>query len=202
MNKIILPGEKVSDKPEQMPGTYIHDGKTYADVISLYDEEGKKSVPLEGMYLPRAEDYIVGVVCDVRFAGYNINIAPSFNAFLSGRESRDKFELGDVVFAKIAEVDEVNSVALTDARRLTGGKMIEVSPVKIPRVIGKKNSMVNMIIDSTKSEVYIGRNGRIWMSGGDIELTVRAIQKVEQEAHVSGLTDRVKKFLEDEAESE
>ena len=39
-------------------------------------------------------------------------------------------------------------------------------------------------------------NGIIWLKGGDVELATKAIMRIQTEAHVSGLTDRIKEMLE------
>jgi exosome complex RNA-binding protein Rrp4 len=45
----------------------------------------------------------------------------------------------------------------------------------------------------------VGQNGVIWLDGEpeDVSLAVSAIRKVEDEAHTTGLTDKVRKFLEE-----
>jgi exosome complex component RRP4 len=92
----------------------------------------------------------------------------------------------------------VKELTLTDAMALKGGSLLKFSPVKIPRLIGKKNSMVTMIKDATGCDIFIGRNGFVWLSDkGDVSLAKRAVQKVDAEAHIPGLTDRVAAFLKD-----
>jgi exosome complex component RRP4 len=198
--RIVVPGELLADKPTSMADAYVEGGKTYSEVVGLFYDTEMRLVPLEGTYLPREEDYVVGVVEDVKFAGCNVNINTPYTAFLSNKDTRFQFEMGDVIFAKVKGVDEVRSVNLFDARKLQGGEIIEVSPVKIPRIIGKKSSMLTMLTDATRSEIYVGKNGRLWVKGGDSSLAARAILKIEKEAHVSGLTDRIKQFLDSEKE--
>ncbi|MCX6778583.1 MAG: hypothetical protein NT157_06945 [Candidatus Micrarchaeota archaeon] len=156
-------------------------------------------MPLNGPYLPRDEDYVVGIVKEVKFAGYNVDIKSPYDAFISAKDTRTKFALGDIVFGKLKDVDEVNNANLSQAKNLGRGNIVEISSVKIPRVIGKKSSMVNMIVKSTGSEVYVGKNGRIWIGGGDSSLAARAILKIEAEAHIPGLTERISAFLDSEA---
>jgi len=199
--KIVVPGEIIADKPLKIPDTYIENGKTYSEVVGLFHETEMRLVALEGSYLPMDEDYIVGVVEEVKFAGYTTDINSPYTAFLSTKDTRFEFDIGDVVFAKVKGVDEVKNVNLFDARKLSGGEIVEISPVKVPRVIGKKSSMLNMLIDATRSEIYVGKNGRMWIKGGDSSLAARAILKIEKEAHMSGLTDRMKEFLEKEGEA-
>ncbi|MFH1448615.1 MAG: exosome complex protein Rrp4 [Candidatus Micrarchaeota archaeon] len=198
--KIVVPGEILADKPVRIPDTFIEDGKTYSEIIGLFYEQDMRLIVLEGAYIPMDGDYVVGVVEEVKFAGYVVNINSPYGAFLSTKETRAKFDMGDIIFAKVKGVDEVKNVDLYGARKLQDGKIVEISPVKIPRVIGKKSSMLNMLTDATKSEIYVGKNGRLWITGGNSALATRAILKIEKEAHTPGLTDRMKEFLSIEME--
>ncbi|MFA6036146.1 MAG: KH domain-containing protein, partial [Candidatus Micrarchaeia archaeon] len=109
-----------------------------------------------------------------------------------------EFKLGDVVGAEVGNIDEARNIDLMDPRRLSGGEILEISAMKVPRVIGKKNSMINTVIELTKSEIMVGRNGRIWIRGGNSAAAAAAILMIEREAHTSGLTDRVTEFLKKE----
>jgi exosome complex component RRP4 len=196
MSNIIVPGQMVADKPVKMGYAYVENGKTYSTVLSLQTDDGKL-IPLCGPYEPLAGDAIVGFVSEVKFSGFSVNIRLSANAYLSSRDSRDKFELGDMLTATIRLVDEVKSIELEDAKILRGGTLVPISPAKIPRVIGKKNSMINLITEKTGCEVYAGRNGYAWVSSerGNSELAIMTLKKIEQEAHIPGLTNRVADFL-------
>ncbi|MFH1470126.1 MAG: exosome complex protein Rrp4 [Candidatus Micrarchaeota archaeon] len=199
--KIVVPGELLAEKPVRMADSYIEGGKTYSEVVGLFHENEMKLVALEGAYLPMDDDYVVGVVEEVKFAGCTVEINSPYSAFLSNKDTRFQFEMGDILFAKVKGVDEVKNVNLFDARKLVGGEILQISAVKIPRVIGKKSSMLNMLIDATRSEIYVGKNGRLWVKGGDTSLAARAILKIAREAHVQGLTDRMKEFLEAEKQA-
>ncbi|MEM2907496.1 MAG: KH domain-containing protein, partial [Candidatus Odinarchaeota archaeon] len=82
--------------------------------------------------------------------------------------------------------------------KLAGGRIIKIHPTRIPRVIGKKGSMIKLLKDEITDKIKIGQNGIIWFSTEsdiveDILLTV--LKKIEREAHTSGLTDRVKELI-------
>jgi len=77
-----------------------------------------------------------------------------------------------------------------------------VTPVKVPRLIGKNGSMLQVLKDGTGSNILVGRNGRVWVKDGNTRLLKRAIQKIEDESHLSNLTNSVKEFLEKEGKKE
>ncbi len=193
-NRIVMPGELLSEKPERISYAYVDNGKTYSTVVGLYSEG--KLVPLEGPYEPLVEDYIVGIVSEVKFSGYAVDMNFAFPAFLSSREIRERFALGDALFAKVTLIDEVRSIELGEAKKLPPGRLIKVSAVKIPRIIGKKNSMIDMIKASTLCDIYAGRNGYVWIAGaGNANLAEKAIWMIEAQAHTSGLTERVSAYI-------
>lgn len=192
--KIIVPGEKVADSAKRLDGCFSDNGGTYASLVSILQDD--KVVPLKGKYLPVPGDYVVGIVSEERFSGFTIDINSPYEGQISSRELRDPLKVEDVVFVKIAFADEVNSAVLTDLRRLYGGEILEIEPVKVPRVIGKNMSMVSMIRDYTGTDIFVGRNGRLYLKGKDTVLAIEAILKICREAHTSGLTERVKQFLE------
>ena len=108
----------------------------------------------------------------------------------------------------MASVTNVTSQNLIDIslkgpglRKLYPGRIINISPSKVPRVIGKKGSMVSMIKLATNTRVMVGQNGLVWLSGEDPKLeivAVNTIKKIEREAHLQGLTEKIKEFLEKE----
>ena len=84
-------------------------------------------------------------------------------------------------------------------RKLDGGRLIEVNSTKVPRIIGKKASMISLIKEKTDTNIQVGQNGWIWLKGdphGE-NLAVEAIKKIERESHKSGLTEEIEKFLDE-----
>ena len=75
---------------------------------------------------------------------------------------------------------------------------MEVSPSKVPRVIGKQGSMVSLIKDLTGSQIYVGQNGRIWLDGDDRDTAIAAmaIRLIEERAQAVGLTEAVRELIE------
>ncbi|MBM3309658.1 MAG: hypothetical protein FJY77_05320 [Candidatus Altiarchaeales archaeon] len=112
-----------------------------------------------------------------------------------------KFSIGDVLSAKILSVDEVYDANLARPWKLTEGLVISVNPKCIPRLIGKKQSMVNMIKEKTECKIVIGQNGFVWIKGDDTTLVVEAVRKIEREAQTQGLTDRISAMLSERVKS-
>jgi exosome complex component RRP4 len=175
----------------------IEGGATVASVVGFV--EGDKFVPLKGHYLPRVGDYIVGIVKDQRFSGYLLDLNSAYEGSLSSKELREEFELGDVVAAEVVEVNEVHDATLGRPRKMFGGEILEITPVKVPRVIGRAGSMLAIIKQFTRTDVSVGKNGRLYLTGGNTALASLAVLKICREAHVAGLTDRVTAFLREEA---
>ena len=111
--------------------------------------------------------------------------------------------VGDLVVAKVIAFDLTRDPLLTikESRlgKVTKGTLVEITPTKVPRVIGKKGSMLKILKDYLNVEVVVGKNGRILVIGEEGEreaIAALAIKKIEREAHVSGLTERIKRFIE------
>src|SRR6266581_4176795 len=140
LRPIVIPGEAVGGpglKPG--PGTYSEGGRVFAAQLGIRDEhEGLVSViPLNGTESPWRVEF--------------------------GDTAR-YLKVGDVIMCHVLSVDEIKRVQLTmqerEARRLTGGMVIEISPTKVPRVIGKEGSMVSLIMELTEREKGRGRGPR------------------------------------------
>jgi len=112
--------------------------------------------------------------------------------------------VGDLAIFKVVDVDTSMKIELAlkndQLQVLRNGRIVELSYSKVPRVIGRAGSMISLLKSALNINIFVGKNGRIWISGkeSDEDLAVRAIKKIEQEAHTSGLTDRMTKFLEEE----
>jgi exosome complex component RRP4 len=196
--RIVIPGEVVAERPERMENTYIQEGRTYAKVLGMYDSNGRGIIPLEGAWMPRSDDTVVGIVSEVRNKVYVIDLSYFGRSLLiPGKYEEYSFSVGDVIEARIKEVENRRTIILSEAKPLSEGTVMSVKPRKVLRIIGKKNTMVNQIAGFTKTSIIVGLNGLIWLRGGDIGLASEAIRRVEREAHVSGLTETIRRYLEE-----
>jgi exosome complex component RRP4 len=113
--------------------------------------------------------------------------------------------VGDLVVAKILSYDRTHDPQITVAEpglgKITRGQIVKITPTKIPRVIGKKGSMISMIKQETGCQIILGLNGVVLVTGKTPEeeqAALMAIHKIEEESHTSGLTDRITQMLRKE----
>ncbi|SFL48716.1 exosome complex component RRP4 [Methanobrevibacter olleyae] len=209
---LVVPGELLAeDDYYSGRGTFEDDGKICSKLLGLISLRNKKIsvIPLKSKYLPKKGDVVIGKIDDVRFSMWGVDINSPYSGILPasevfGREKKELsrvFNIGDVLFLRIVDVDEVKKVKLglkgRGMGKFKGGVIIDIAPTKVPRLIGKKGSMINMIKDKTGCKIIVGQNGLVWIKGNeDMEQIVKNIIKlIEREAHTSGLTDRVKNKL-------
>jgi len=188
--KIILPGEKIADGRVRVPGSFSEGEATFASVVGMLDEEGR-FIPLEKRYRPAVDDTVIGMVTDARHAGYDVELNLPNAGFIPARDIRLKLELGDFVVCKVREVSEVGDVDLGEVRRLPKGKIVEFPPAKVPRLIGKKLSMITLLKENV-GDILVGNNGYVWISEkANVPLAINAIKMIDEGAHFPGLTDRI-----------
>ena len=209
---LVVPGELLAED-DYYPGrgTFEDDGKIWSKLLGLVSLRNKKIsvIPLKSKYLPKKGDVVIGKIDDVRFSMWGVDINSPYSGILPasevfGREKKELsrvFDIGDVLFLRIVDVDEVKKVKLglkgRGMGKFKGGVIVDIAPTKVPRLIGKKGSMINMIKDKTGCKIVVGQNGLVWVKGNeDMEQIVKNIIKlIEREAHTSGLTDRIKNKL-------
>jgi exosome complex component RRP4 len=199
MKSMLMPGEEIYDHVERVAGAYIENGKTYTSTISLFNN--KYLIPLEGAWIPRIEDTVVGVVMDSRNHVYTVDLSHFGRGLLiEGKYERNSIPHGAVIEAKVRSIEDRKTVILEYPKTLVGGVVVSVKPAKIPRIIGKENTMVRQIEEITKTRMAVGFNGFIWIKGAHIEEAMLAISMIENEAHKEGLTEKVRIMLEKEVQ--
>ncbi|MEM1858326.1 MAG: exosome complex RNA-binding protein Rrp4 [Desulfurococcaceae archaeon] len=228
--QIVRPGDclAILDKEETVPGkemvhlpdrhVYILNNKVYSDTVGVVSiNEGSISViPLEGVYVPRKDDIVLGTVADVGISQWIVDIRAPYKAILPAGEViegftpaihnlRNYLDIGDYVLAKIAAFDRLRDPLLTikgkGLGKIVDGFVIDVKPSKVARVIGKKGSMYNVLASTTRCELVIGMNGYVWARCHDertLEALIKAVRLIEVKAHVRGLTEEVKLLIESE----
>ncbi|MEM3626725.1 MAG: exosome complex RNA-binding protein Rrp4 [Candidatus Bathyarchaeia archaeon] len=218
--QLVTPGDLIAEG-DYIAGenTYKDGNKIYASRIGLVDFEDKKVnvVALRAFYTPKLGDIVIGTIVEVGFNGWTVDINAPYEALLKasdvlGRPFRPQkddlpqvLDVGDLIVAKIISYDRTHNPQLTVGEpglgKITRGQIMKITPTKIPRAIGRKGSMISMIKQETGCQIILGLNGVILITGKtleDEELAMMAIRKIEEESHISGLTDRVTQMLREE----
>lgn len=209
---LVIPGEVLAeDDFYSGRGTFREDGKICSSLMGLVSLRNRKVsvIPLKSKYVPKRGDVVIGKITDVKFSMWNVDINSPYSGILPASEvfGRDKknlnrvFNVGDVLFLRVIDVDEVKKAKLglkgRGMGKFKGGIIVSIAPTKVPRLIGKKGSMINMIKDKTGCKIVVGQNGLVWVKGEkDMEqITKNVIKMIEREAHTSGLTNRIRDKL-------
>ena len=218
--QLVTPGELLAEG-DYVAGenTYMDGNKIYAQRIGLADAENKRVnvVALRAFYVPKVGDIVIGTVTEVGFNGWTVGIEAPYSALLRASDVLSRpfkpqndelsqvLNAGDLIVAKIASYDRAHDPQLTVGEpglgKITRGQIMRVTPTKVPRIIGRKGSMISTIKQETGCQIILGVNGVILITGktpADEELAMKALQKIEEESHTSGLTDRITQLLKEE----
>jgi len=214
--KIVIPGEIIVSGEDYLPGEGARrEGENVvASRFGLAEEAGRvvKVIAITGAFIPRRNNVVLGRVTNVTFNGWVIDIDSASSGFLPIDESprfinkseMDQFlAIGEVISAKIWSVN-TRGIDLTlkgkGLGKLEGGFIFRVSPNRVPRVIGREGSMINLIKDKTGCNISVGQNGWVWIKGNDIESQIRArkaIEFVTDKVYVEGLTEKMEAWFQE-----
>lgn len=212
---IAVPGQILAEGMDYLPsGKAVRtDNGVVATTIGLVSVKGRvlKVIPLSGRYSPRRDDTVVGIVTEIGKYGWRVNINAPYDSEINVRDASSSFTNSnnlsriyrpdDFVLASITEITDKKYIKLSTKFRpnglLRGGVVIEVSPSKIPRIIGREGSMIRTLKDEGHCDIFVGQNGWVWIKGdaGNVALVSKAIRKIESDSHTKGLTEEVKKIL-------
>mgnify|MGYP001602269412 CR=1 FL=1 len=221
--KYVIPGDVITTGPLRPEQNVILDGNkiisTAIGISEIYDDS-VKVIPLTGKYIPKIDDLVIGKIISHTSLSWELDINSCYVGFLPAQDvfGRDfsahadeltsKLKSGDLVAARIANFDRTRDPLVTvsdrDLGKIDSGDLIKISPSKVPRLIGKRGTMIQTIEMATNAAVTIGQNGWVVVSCESPEGLLKAkkaIQMVNEKAHVANLTDQVKEMLESKGES-
>ena len=213
---LVIPGDILYEgRIRTGDNTYRAQGKVCATRIGLveYGRGIVSVIALEAGYNPLVGDLVIGEVVDINLGFWVVDIDAPAAAILNVPDAIDApfrpdlvmpdiLDVGDTIVAKVVDLDRrrtpILSILGRDLGKVEEGFIIRITPSKIPRLIGKKGSMVNMILKETGCRIVIGQNGRILIHGRtrkQEEIVVNVVDKIEREAHTSGLTNRIQEYI-------
>jgi exosome complex component RRP4 len=219
---IVVPGEIIAegDNYKITSGVYKNKDQYFSNVVGVFDViKNKLQVrPLKGNYYPQVGDIVIGLIEDVMLSSWSVNIGGPYPGVLlvsnavQGNfdplkdDTRKIFQHEDAIKAEIISFDRTRDPQLTTKHgslgKLVGGRIIESNPNFIKRILGRNNSMIGLIKNMTNTKIVVGRNGRIWIRGENIQdelKAIEAIRQVERESHTEGLKERIEELLKSDS---
>src|SRR5215213_1869932 len=215
--RYVIPGDKIAEGNLRPLMNVVKSGNALIATrigIAETGRDGVKVIPLSGVYIPRVNDLVIGKVVDHSSLSWEVDVNSCFSAHLPAQDvfgrdfspARDDmtkhFAIGDMITARIIAFDRTRDPMLTvqdrDLGKIPRGELLRISATRVPRLIGKRGSMIQTIEQATQTRVLIGQNGSVVVTVRSPEgenVAVRAIRMVEEEAHTANLTQRIKALL-------
>lgn len=214
---IVIPGETIAKGESYLPGdgTEKKGDEIVAIRYGLAEESNKliRVIPMSGVYQPRKGNVVIGKVENITYYGWSIDLDAAEHSFLPLQEIpkyvhqnglSEVLDIGDMVVAKILDVT-LRGVDLTinlrGLGRIDEGIVVKVNSNKIPRIIGKEGSMINLLKKETGCEITAGQNGLIWIKGNRVEeelLAKKAVMFIVEKSFSQGLTDEMSEWFKGE----
>ena len=214
----VIPGEIIISGSYRAEQNTVMDGnKILATTIGLSDihDGSVRVIPLTGGYYPKDDDIVIGKIISHSAMSWEVDINSCYSGMLPASDvfGRDfsshsddltsKLGKGDLIVSRIVNSDKTRDPLLTISGRELGkidsGELVYISPSKVARLIGKRGSMIQMIESGTNAQITIGQNGLIVISCDDSDgllKAIKAVDLVEEKAHVANLTDQISEMLE------
>ena len=214
--RLVTPGEAIgaSSGARAGSGVIIQNEKLIETKVGWVNEKnGVTSInPIYSAYMPRSGDLVIGIVESVRnnlwFAEVNgpfngllpMSLAPWKVEFGAAREQMD---IGDIMLARIQEVDEAHNIVLTmkgvGLRKLKEGVMEEIPINTIAHLRGENNSLLNKLKDASDCRIIVAENGRVWIDGDGNGISfVRSIIEITRNSgHNSRFTENILEIIEE-----
>jgi len=214
--KLVITGEQIGNG-RAGHGTYEQNGKVYSKFVGMSESKGDMHfvTPLSGAYNPKRGDGVIGRIVEIIAQKWFVDINSPYEAVLTLSEGVEEFvdltksdltkfyDYNDLIFTEILSVNRQRQIQLSmrsrKSRKLRGGRLIRVTSSKVPRIIGKGGSMVEMIKQLTGTQIVVGQNGIVWVKGENEDLAAEAILQIEERAHTPGLTEYMKRLLEEKS---
>ncbi len=215
--KRVIPGDVITTGSYRAEQNTVMDGRLIISTVVGVSEIVDNSVrvmPLTGKYMPRIDDMVVGKVTSHTSLAWELDINSCYLGFLPasdvfGRdfsarsdELTSRLKRGDMVAARIANSDRSRDPLLTitdrDLGKIDSGELVEISASKVPRLIGKRGNMIQMIEAKTDSMITVGQNGWVVVACDNPDGLLKAkkaVNMVDKMAHIPHLTDRVRSML-------
>lgn len=180
---ILIPGEKYNNIDIK--------------VVSLVRDN--KISMLKSFYRPKIDDKVIGRVIEVNPSNIIVDIGYINYAVLPIKNINPNIKNikeGNYLLCKVVSILKGN-VTLAAEKKLSKGYIYYLNPFKIPRLIGKNKSMLNLLKEKLQIKIIVGKNGYVYLNGDldKVGKAMQAINIINENSQRKGLTDYINKIL-------
>ena len=115
-----------------------------------------------------------------------------------------RLDRGDLIFAKVTNYDRTREPLISidgkNLGKIDSGELVRISPVKVPRLIGKQGSMIQTIEAATNTSITIGQNGLIVFAcdnSTSLKKSIACIKMVDLLLDDSNLEKKIQNMLDE-----
>ncbi|HIH77511.1 MAG TPA: KH domain-containing protein [Halobacteria archaeon] len=212
---IVIPGYLLGENINGGDGTFRDGNKVYSAIYGVAKRVNNKVevISLKGKYNPKKGDLLIGIVTEITFSMWILDINSPYDGFLYLSDYFKKIEkedmskelrIGETVVAKVKEIETPMRVNLTlndnRCKVIRTGVVVDVPYAKIPVIIGKGGSTINLIKKETNCDIFVAQNGRVWINGSDemIKLVINIIKTIEKEECSDNISEKITKLIQKE----
>ena len=160
----VIPGEVITSGPYRAEQNTIQVGDNIVStIVGLSDvhDGSVRVIPLTGGYVPKDDDLVIGKIVSHSSLSWTADINSCYVGMLpasdvfgrdyssSADDMNAKLSKGDLIAARIVNADMTRDPLITISGRELGkidsGELVKISPNKVPRLIGKRGSMIQLI---------------------------------------------------------
>ena len=217
--RFVLPGDVLTTAPLRLERNVVLEGKKIISTtigLSSVFNDSVKVIPLTGIYIPRIDDLVVGVIKTISGNSWFADINSCYQGMLLGQdvfgrgsypttsEMKDRLDKGDIIYARIANSDRQRepliSIADKNLGKIDAGELVKISPAKIPCLLGKHKSMIQSIETSTNTTITVGQNGLIILkcdNSTGLKKAIASIKMVGMAQHDANLEEKIQNILDE-----
>lgn len=145
--------------------------------------------PIEYAYIPKAGDIVIGkVIAEKKNVAYIIDIFSYYALSAMVRSTNTELKVGDFVLGTISQ----NAENMEDIRVIKNIVLYRVPPSKLSRIVGTKGQMIKLIAELSGSKLGVGRNGVVWIEGGNLSKAISIVNDIIKRAHLRDVMEYIK----------
>ena len=122
--EVVVPGQLLAEgRYRAAIGTYHDNGKIFSALVGLAELRGNtiKVVPLEGVYIPREGDLVIGIITEVASNNWKVDIGGPYGASIHANNALRRpydedlsryMDIGDVISAEVIAYEGLGTEAI------------------------------------------------------------------------------------------